>query len=84
MVAMIGKRGFAPPQGRRSAKHQYRLMYYANTCGVEKRAELSAECISAALEFAMSDQSRRTVDIWEDGEFACRLQRDIPAIDVQH
>jgi hypothetical protein len=59
-------------------------MYYANGRGVGKRAEFSAACISAALEFALSDASRRTVDIWEDGEFACRLQRDPVNVDSHH
>ena len=28
------------------------------------------------VEFALSDPLHRTVDIWEDGEFACRLSPD--------
>ena len=83
MVEMSGREHLATSR-RRRRKHEYRLMYYANKRGVGKRAELSAECITAAIEFALSDRSRRSVDIWEDGEFACRLQRDILDTDLHH
>ena len=83
MVAMSGRRHFATSH-RRQAKHQFRLLYYANKRGVGKRTEFSADSVTAALEFALSDPSRRSVDIWEDGEFACRLQRDILHHDVHH
>jgi hypothetical protein len=55
--------------------HQYRLMYGANEFGMAKRTEFAAPWLSQAIEIALSDPCARTVDIWENGEFMCRLSR---------
>lgn len=56
--------------------HQYRLIYYANEHGLAKRTEFAAASLSRAIEIGLSDPFIRPIDIWEDGEFACRLSRD--------
>jgi hypothetical protein len=65
-----------PRSARRSATHQYRLMYYANEHGVAKRIEFAAASLPQAIEIGLSDPFFRVIDIWEDDEFACRLSRD--------
>lgn len=82
MATLSESRSLSKPH-RYPAKHRYSLMYYANACGLAKRAEFSAAGITAALEFALSDPSRRAVDIWEDGELACRLQRDPTHVEMK-
>src|SRR5688572_20674992 len=57
-------------------KRQYRLLYYANELGEAKRTEFAAPSLVVALELAASDPFSRTVDIWEDGQFNCRLTRE--------
>ena len=57
-------------------KRQYRLLYYANELGEAKRTEFAAPSLVVALELAVSDPFGRTVDIWEDGQFTCRLSRE--------
>ena len=61
---------------RRPARHHYQLMYYANEQGVAKRTEFAAASLPQAIDIGLSDSSARTIDIWEDGEFVCRLSRD--------
>jgi hypothetical protein len=65
-----------PSSAGRPATHQYRLMYHANEHGVAKRTEFAAASLPQAIEFGLSDPSVRVIDIWEDGEFACRLSPD--------
>jgi hypothetical protein len=60
----------------RPPKHQYQLLFYASESGLAKRVEISAQHVNSAIEFAISDRSQRTVDIWEDGDFLCRVSRD--------
>lgn len=57
---------------------RYRLKYYENEKGVEKAVEFSAAGFSDALALALDDPAERTVEIWEDGEFALRISRDLP------
>jgi hypothetical protein len=64
-----------PSAARRPTTHQYRLMYYANEHGVAKRTEFAAASLPQAIEIRLSDSFAREIDIWEDGEFACRLCR---------
>ena len=59
--------------------HQYRLKYHANASGRAKSIEFRAEDITQALQFAMDDPARRTIEIWEDEHYACRFSRDRPA-----
>lgn len=60
---------------RRSSKHQYRLMFCASDAGLAKRVELLAQDASIAIDLALADAAERTVDIWEDGDFLCRISR---------
>ena len=71
-------------KGRREPKetdgwHQYRLKYHANASGSAKSIEFRAEDITQALQFAMDDPARRTIEIWEDEHYACRFSRDRPS-----
>lgn len=61
---------------RRPVTHQYRLMYYANEHGVAKRTEFAAASLPQAIEIGLSYPFVRVIDIWEDGDFACRLSRE--------
>ena len=74
----------SPRPARRPANHQYRLMYYANEHGLAKRTEFAAPSLTQAIEIGLSDTSARTIDIWEDGEFACRLSRHHPRNASRH
>lgn len=55
---------------------QYVLRFHSNSLGVSKRVELASETAKAALELAISDVAKRTVDVWQDGEFLCRVSRE--------
>jgi len=57
-------------------KHRYRLHYQANAHGIAKQIEMNASQITEAIEFALSDPLARAIDVWEDGEFACRISRE--------
>ena len=63
------------PSLRIASKHRYVMMFRANRMGLAKRVELWANDPNEALELALADQSQRTVDVWEDGDFICRLSR---------
>ena len=56
-------------------RRQYTLMFRANGRGLAKRVELWADDVNGAVELALADQSFRTVDIWEDDGFLCRISR---------
>jgi hypothetical protein len=60
----------------RSRKHLYQLLYYADESGIGARSEVRACCLTDAVEVALADPLARTVDIWEDGEFAGRFTRE--------
>ena len=57
------------------SKRRYVMMFRANRLGLAKRVELWANDPNEALRFALADQSRRTVDVWQDGDFICRVSR---------
>lgn len=61
---------------RRRSKHEYTLLFRASGQGVAKRVELEAGSADSAVDLALADRARRTVDIWQDGEFLCRVSRD--------
>lgn len=71
------KRGRSEPR-ETDGWHQYRLRYHANGSGQAKSIEFRAEDITQALQFAMDDPARRTIEIWEDEHYACRFSRDRP------
>jgi hypothetical protein len=83
-MASVDQRGSPIRTAGRKAAHQYRLMYYANEQGEAKRTEFAAPSLDRAIEIGLSDHSSRTIDIWEDGEFACRLSRDASETDAKH
>ena len=58
-------------------------MHYANEHGVAKRSEFCAASLSQAIEIGLADPFARTIDIWEDGEFSCRLSRDRIRMDAR-
>jgi hypothetical protein len=83
-MVSVDQRGSPIRTARRRTAHQYRLMYYANEHGVAKRTEFAALSLDRAIEIGLSDHSSRTIDIWEDGEFACRLSRDSSETGAKH
>jgi hypothetical protein len=57
-------------------RRQYRMMFRANDRGLAKRVEIWAGAVKEAVELALADHSLRTVDIWEDDAFVCRVSRE--------
>jgi hypothetical protein len=57
----------------RTSKHQYIMVFHESALGLPKRVELASESPKPAIELARSDAAKRRVDIWEDGEFLCRV-----------
>ena len=65
--------------GSNPALHQtneYRLQFRGNARGVEKAMEFSAPNIVQAMQYVIGDPARRSVEIWENGEFICTVSRD--------
>lgn len=57
-------------------RHIYCLRYLGNEQGVDKVIEFRAPSVAQAIEFALQDPARRTVEISEDENFVCMLGRD--------
>lgn len=57
-------------------RHHYCLRYLANEQGVDKIIEFRAPGIAQAIEYALQDPARRTVEIREDENFVCMLGRE--------
>lgn len=55
---------------------EYVLHFHANSSGVAKRVELTSQSAQTALELAVSDAAERTVDVWQDDVFLCRVSRE--------
>jgi len=62
--------------GKDDAGHTYVLFFGANKLGVAKRVEVTADTSSVALDLAISDIACRAVEVWEDGQFLCRVFRE--------
>lgn len=60
---------------RLCSRRQYVMIFHANSSGLAKRIELWANSSSEALELALADECQRTVDVWEGGDFLCRVSR---------
>ena len=68
--------GLAEPVPSRRLKHQYVVMFFANQCGEAKRLEFYSPDAVQALQYAILDLAKRSVEVWEDGEFVCRIERE--------
>ena len=58
-----------------NARHLYCLRYLANEQGVDKVIEFRAPSVTQAIEYALQDPARRTVEIRENETFVCMLDR---------
>ena len=56
-------------------KRHYLMIFRANSAGLAKRVELWASSSNEVLELALADECQRTVDVWEDGDFLCRVSQ---------
>jgi|GEM_PF-1526300 len=56
--------------------NEYRLQFRGNASGVEKAMEFSAPNIVRAMQYVIGDPARRSVEIWENGDFICTVSRD--------
>jgi hypothetical protein len=59
-------------------------MHFANERGMAKRTEFAAPSLPQAIAIGLSDPCARTIDIWKDGEFVCRLSPDGSRKDFNH
>ena len=74
--------GLAVSVPNRQLKHQYVVMFFANHSGEAKRLEFYSPDAVQALQYAILDLAKRSVEVWEDGEFVCRVEREaIPCDD---
>ena len=67
---------FADPVSRRRLRHHYVVMFSASDSGEAKRLEFYSPDAVQALQYALLDRARRSADVWEDGEFVCRVERE--------
>jgi hypothetical protein len=59
-----------------ACRHHYCLRYLGNEHGVDKVIEFRAPSVTHAIEYALQDPARRTVEIREDESFVCMLGRE--------
>ena len=60
----------------------YRLVFLASQTGLGKVVEIDRPNLTNAIEFALEDSYRRSVEIWENGAYACLIQRDPVTVEV--
>ena len=60
---------------RTRSRHRYVMLFRGSRRGLAKRVELWSVGANDALELALADQAQRTVEVWEDGDFLCRISR---------
>lgn len=65
---------------QQQCRHNYCLRYLGNEQGVDKTIEFRAPSVAQAIEYALEDPARRTVEISEDEHFICMLGRDPAAL----
>lgn len=68
--------GISRAEPEAKSRHQYCLRYLGNERGVDKVIEFRAPNLAQAIEYALQDPARRTVEIREDENFICMLGRE--------